>query len=402
MIATIGDRGLAAALALHERRRRDRRRRRCPPRPAPTRPCSRDLEEAGIPHLRGARSPALSGAGGSRAPCSPTLDAGGRSVPDSERGLNCDLIAVSGGTVPATSLLLQAGAKARWDAPSGSYLPEDPPAGIDAAGAVAGHARTGARAGLGSDRRRRGGARARARATRTRAGGSRTSARRWRPSRPAPRPIRARPRAATGARGRIGKCFACLCEDVTSKDIDYAIDEGFDSLELLKRYTTVTMGPCQGRMCQLASIRQMSDHTGAAGGRGRADHGPPAVVDGADGGARGTPVRAGQALGRPRTPPRAGRQRALGRATGGGPTTTAIPEGETMAVHDGAGLIDVSTLGKLIVSGPGGRRLPEPALPEPLRQPEAGADPLRGARRRRGPDHRRRDDLPARRGHATT
>ena len=41
------------------------------------------------------------------------------------------------------------------------------------------------------------------------------------------------------------------------------IDEGFDSLELLKRYTTVTMGPCQGRMCQLATIRQMAEDTGA-------------------------------------------------------------------------------------------------------------------------------------------
>ena len=26
---------------------------------------------------------------------------------------------------------------------------------------------------------------------------------------------------------------------------------------LSKRYTTVTMGPCQGRMCQLASVRLM-------------------------------------------------------------------------------------------------------------------------------------------------
>ena len=44
------------------------------------------------------------------------LDRDGRALPDTERDLNCDLVAVSGGTVPATSLLLQAGAKARWDA----------------------------------------------------------------------------------------------------------------------------------------------------------------------------------------------------------------------------------------------------------------------------------------------
>ena len=34
-----------------------------------------------------------------------------------------------------------------------------------------------------------------------------------------------------------------------------AVAEGFDSIELAKRYTTVTMGPCQGRLCHLPSIR---------------------------------------------------------------------------------------------------------------------------------------------------
>ena len=46
------------------------------------------------------------------------------------------------------------------------------------------------------------------------------------------------PAPAASSRGHRGKCFACLCEDVTTKDLSYAIDEGFDSIELLKRYTT--------------------------------------------------------------------------------------------------------------------------------------------------------------------
>ncbi|MEM4311857.1 MAG: FAD-dependent oxidoreductase [Nitrososphaerales archaeon] len=46
-----------------------------------------------------------------------------------------------------------------------------------------------------------------------------------------------------------GKSFTCLCEDVTIKDIKLAVDEGFDDLEPLKRYTTFSMGPCQGKMC---------------------------------------------------------------------------------------------------------------------------------------------------------
>ena len=67
------------------------------------------------------------------------LDPGGRWIAGTERGLDCDLVAVSGGTVPSTSLLLQAGAKARWDEARGAYLPEGAPPGIFAAGAVAGH-----------------------------------------------------------------------------------------------------------------------------------------------------------------------------------------------------------------------------------------------------------------------
>jgi sarcosine oxidase subunit alpha len=43
--------------------------------------------------------------------------------------------------------------------------------------------------------------------------------------------------------------LACLCEDVSVDDLGTAWDEGFRSTELLKRYTTMTMGPCQGALC---------------------------------------------------------------------------------------------------------------------------------------------------------
>ena len=41
----------------------------------------------------------------------------------------------------------------------------------------------------------------------------------------------------------------CLCEDVSMHDLERAWDEGFHNAEILKRYTTTTMGPCQGAMC---------------------------------------------------------------------------------------------------------------------------------------------------------
>ncbi len=60
--------------------------------------------------------------------------------------------------------------------------------------------------------------------------------------------------------------YVCLCEDVSVKEVEQAIDEGFESAELLKRYTTVTMGPCQGRLCadQLRAIAERKTPAEAA------------------------------------------------------------------------------------------------------------------------------------------
>ena len=55
-----------------------------------------------------------------------------------------------------------------------------------------------------------------------------------------------------------------------------------------------------------------------------------------------------------------------GRATGAAPTTTAIRRREALAVHESAGVIDVSTLGKLLVRGPGRGRAARPPVPNRL------------------------------------
>ena len=39
---------------------------------------------------------------------------------------------------------------------------------------------------------------------------------------------------------------------MTVKDVGQAIAEGFDHVETLKRYSTLGMGPCQGKMCRQA------------------------------------------------------------------------------------------------------------------------------------------------------
>ena len=67
----------------------------------------------------------------------------------------------------------------------------------------------------------------------------------------AARAARRRCRARAAGRQR-GARLRRPREDVTAKDVDLAVAEGYDSIELSKRYTTVTMGPSQGRFSQLA------------------------------------------------------------------------------------------------------------------------------------------------------
>jgi len=69
---------------------------------------------------------------------------------------------------------------------------------------------------------------------------------------------------ATPPNGHDGT--VCLCEDVSLHDLRQAWDEGFRNAEILKRYTTTTMGPCQGAMCGRALTCFARDRNGAPAG----------------------------------------------------------------------------------------------------------------------------------------
>jgi bacterioferritin-associated ferredoxin len=57
--------------------------------------------------------------------------------------------------------------------------------------------------------------------------------------------------------------FVCPCEDVTLHDIQRAVKEhGFVDIELVKRYTGLCTGKCQGKRCQMSSIYAISSLTG--------------------------------------------------------------------------------------------------------------------------------------------
>jgi sarcosine oxidase subunit alpha len=259
---------------------------------------------------------------------------------DSVRNFDCDLVVVSGGFMPATSLLSQTGARTRYDGERGQFVIAELPPNVYAAGEVAGFddpevaERSGERAGRMA---------AGESAVRTDTGLAPTS------SEGGEAGTTAIPPAVAGA-GK-GKCFACFCEDVTAKDIKLSIEEGYDSIELSKRYTTVTMGPCQGRMCQLASIRVMAEETGMSlEDVGTTTARPPWIS-----------VPMGVLAGRPIEPAKRSsiqrRHRELNaNIKWAGDWRRAYdygdPQQEALAVHRAAGLIDVSTLGKLLVRGP--------------------------------------------------
>ena len=176
----------------------------------------------------------------------------------------------------------------------------------------------------------------------------------------APLPGAALPGAAPPADGPAplpapasgGRVVVCACEDVTTKELAQAVWEGFDSIELAKRYSTVTMGPCQGGICQLSCIRLVAAATGR----------PTEEIGSTTSRPPWSTVPLGVLAGRPFEPAKRTalheRHRALGadirlragdwrRAYDYG---DAAAEARHVAAH--VGVIDVSTLGKLLVRGP--------------------------------------------------
>jgi sarcosine oxidase, subunit alpha len=261
--------------------------------------------------------------------------------------IDCDLLVVSGGSAPATSVLAQSGARTAYDTGRGVFALSHIPEGVHAAGEVCGPVslEDAELSGLVA------GAEA-AHALGFGDAGSFTQVqegrRRVETAWNLPSDVAVPPPVSGEAKG---KCFACLCEDVTAKDIHLSVKEGYDSIELSKRYTTTTMGPCQGRMCQLPAIRQMASETGQSLEQvGTTTARPPWHA-----------VPMGALAGRPFEPAKRSSIHARQREQGAnvmwaGDWRRAYdygdPKAEALAVHKAAGLIDVSTLGKLIVRGP--------------------------------------------------
>ncbi len=54
----------------------------------------------------------------------------------------------------------------------------------------------------------------------------------------------------------------CRCSDVSLKEVRDLINEGYTTLEEIKRISRTGMGPCQGRTCGNLIIREINSITG--------------------------------------------------------------------------------------------------------------------------------------------
>jgi sarcosine oxidase subunit alpha len=158
--------------------------------------------------------------------------------------LAADGVWMSVGFAPANQLLHQAGAKMRYDAALEQFVPAHLPSGVFACGKVCGAYELSDRLAQGRDA----GYRAAAHALNVSGVGWPAPPvdlhRRGSPSHPYP--VFAHPK---------GKEFVDLDEDLQIRDLTNAFQEGFDSSELLKRYSTVGMGPSQGKHSNLNALR---------------------------------------------------------------------------------------------------------------------------------------------------
>jgi sarcosine oxidase, subunit alpha len=145
--------------------------------------------------------------------------------------------------------------------------------------------------------------------------------------------------------------FVDFCEDVSSKDLVIAIKEGYDSIELVKRYTTVTMGPTQGKLETVNTVAIVAKATGRTMAETGTTTWRPMFA----------PVTLGALAGRIHEPVRYSPMQRWHEQHGATPLVAGqwirpehygSPAAEVTAVRTKVGIIDVTPIGKLDLRGP--------------------------------------------------
>jgi sarcosine oxidase, subunit alpha len=318
------------------------------PRPDADEPAMGPIRDRGVEVIRGAcvveaisdpRTGALAAARIGR------IDAAGQPDRSSLRRLECDGLVMSVGWAPAANLLVQAGTTMRYDDQVGQFVPDRLPEGVFACGRVNGvfalerRIADGRRAGL-------------AAASYAGFGLPTDVAPVERETRPQshPWPIVSHPQ---------GKNFVDFDEDLQLQDLENAAKEGFDSIELLKRYSTLGMGPSQGKHSNMNGVRVLARLTGQSPQQvgtttARAFFHPVPMAHLAGRGfvpERHTPLRARhERLGAQWMPAGVWMRPEFYRVDGRSREESI--KDEARRVRSAVGIIDVGTLGKLDVRGP--------------------------------------------------
>lgn len=263
----------------------------------------------------------------------------------SEIKLTCDGIALSVGWTPADGILRQGNTRMEYDASLEQFLPVECVSGMFAAGRVNGIYAL-------EDQLEDG-----------RCAGAEASAfiglselsKNKRPPREEspqshPHPISDHPK---------GKNFIDFDEDIQLKDIINSIKEGYDNAELLKRYSTLGMGPSQGKHSNLLALRMVAHMRGEMMMGQQITTARPFT----------SPISMGHLAGRIFTPQRRtalhDRHEVMGAKfmhagnwlrpeyyTIDGLSSSQCIEAEVKNVRERIGIIDQGTLGKIEISGP--------------------------------------------------
>lgn len=246
--------------------------------------------------------------------------------------IKCDLLVTSTGWTAPTSLLNMAGDRPRYDEVAARFRPSDDlPDNVLATGGLVGD---GTRDELVAHGRAAGAAAA------ARAGLGSADA-------PPRLPVRPHPALFRGAtHGMVD-----FSEDVSSKDIIGAAREGYDSAELVKRYTTATMGPSQGKLETVNTVAVLAEATGNTIAQlGTTVWRPPYA-----------PISLGALAGRGFEPVRYSPMQSWHEAQGAQPLVAGQwirPDhygdaaAEARNVREHVGIIDLTPLGKLDLRGP--------------------------------------------------
>lgn len=145
--------------------------------------------------------------------------------------------------------------------------------------------------------------------------------------------------------------YVDFSEDITSDDLESAVNEGYDTIELVKRFTTVTMGPLQGKIELMNFIAIVAEATGKTIAEIGTTTWRPMYA----------PVTLGALAGRKYDPVRYSSIQPWHEAHGATPLVAGQwirpehygdPEAEVRRVRENVGIIDVTPLGKIDLRGP--------------------------------------------------